>query len=56
VSNYRDIIISHETVRQWSLKFGRAFANLIRPRLPRVGNKWHLDEVVLKISGVKRWL
>ena len=25
-------------------------------RLPRVGDKWHLDEVVLKIAGVKHWL
>jgi putative transposase len=24
--------------------------------LPRAGDKWHLDEVVLKISGVKHWL
>jgi putative transposase len=52
----RGIIVSHETVRQWSLKFGQRFANQIRRRLPRVGDKWHLDEVVLKIAGVKHWL
>src|SRR5215469_13270553 len=28
----------------------------IRRRLPRIGDKWHLDEVVLKIAGVKHWL
>jgi transposase-like protein len=33
-----------------------ALANQIRRRLPRVGDKWHLDEVVLKIAGVKHWL
>ena len=38
----RGIIVSHETVRQWALKFGRHFANQIRRRLPRVGDKWHL--------------
>jgi putative transposase len=27
-----------------------------RRRLPRVGDKWHLDEVVLKIAGVTHWL
>ena len=27
-----------------------------RRRLPRVGDKWHLDEVVRKITGVKHWL
>jgi putative transposase len=52
----RGIIVSHETVRQWALKFGQPFANRIRRRLPRVGDKWHLDEVALKIAGVKHWL
>lgn len=52
----RGIIVSHETVRQWARKFGQAFAKQIRRRLPRSGDKWHLDEVVLKICGVKHWL
>ena len=52
----RGIIVSHETVRQWALKFGQAFANKIRRRLPIAGDKWHLDEVVLTIAGVKHWL
>ena len=52
----RGIIVSHETVRQWTLKFGQAFANQIRRRLPVAGDKWHLDEVVLTIAGVKHWL
>ena len=41
----RAIIVSHETVRQWARKFGQRFANQIRRRLPRVGDKWHLDGV-----------
>ena len=52
----RSIVVSHETVRQWALKFGQAFANQIQRRLPCVGDKWHLDEVVIKIAGVKHWL
>src|ERR671932_267668 len=52
----RGIIISHETVRQWALKFGRAFANEIRRRLAFAGDKWHLDEVVITIAGTKHWL
>jgi len=32
----RGITVSHETVRQWGLKFGQAFANQIRRRLPRI--------------------
>jgi transposase-like protein len=46
----RGIIVSHETVRQWARKLGQQFANRIRRRLLRVGDKWHLDEVVLKIG------
>ena len=52
----RGIIANHETARQWARKLGQSFANWIRRRLPRVGDKWHLDEVVLKIAGVKHWL
>ena len=52
----RGILVSHETVRQWALKFGQGFTNQIRRRLPAAGDKWHLDEVVLTISGVKHWL
>ena len=52
----RGIVASHETVRQWALKFGQAFANRIRRRLPRAGDKWHLDEVAIRIAGVKHWL
>ena len=39
----RGIVVSHETVRQWALKFGQSFANQIRRRLPAPGDKWHLD-------------
>ena len=52
----RGIVVSHETVRQWALKFGQGFANEIRRRLPRAGDKWHLDEVVIKIAGTTPWL
>jgi putative transposase len=52
----RGNIVSHETVRQWARQFGQQFANHIRRRLPQVGDKWHLDEVVLKIGGAKHWL
>src|SRR4051812_49368376 len=52
----RGIAVSHETVRQWARTFGQAFANQIRRRLPRAGDKWHLDEVEVKITGQKHWL
>src|SRR5919199_1501457 len=52
----RGIVVSHETVRQWALRFGQDFADRIRRRLPRAGDKWHLDEVAIKIGGRKHWL
>jgi putative transposase len=52
----RGILVSHETVRQWAMKFGQNFANQIRRRLPAPGDKWHLDEVVISIAGRKHWL
>ena len=39
----RGIAVSHETVRQWALKFGQAFANQIRRRLLAAGDKWHIE-------------
>src|SRR3954471_3672915 len=33
-----------------------AFADQIRRKLPCPGDKWHLDEVCLMISGTKHWL
>ena len=35
----RGIVVSHETIRRWALKFGQDFANRIRRRLPRAGDK-----------------
>jgi len=35
----RGISVTHETIRQWGLKFGREFANRIRRRAPRRGDK-----------------
>src|SRR3954470_3748587 len=52
----RGIVVSHETVRQWGLKFGQGIANRIRRRLPQAEDKSHLDEVAVKIAGQKHWL
>jgi len=52
----RGIVVSHETVRRWALRFGREFADRIRFRLPCAGDKWHLDEVAIRIAGVQHWL
>ncbi|MFB7214774.1 IS6 family transposase [Streptomyces sp. NPDC056255] len=50
----RGVIVSCETVRRWCAKFGQAYADGLRR--PRPGDKWHLDEVFIKINGVRRYL
>src|SRR6266542_3474425 len=52
----RGVIVSHEAIRQWCTKFGAVFASGLRRRRARPGDKWHLDEVVLKINGKRHWL
>ncbi|CAN7692788.1 IS6 family transposase [Phyllobacterium sp. LjRoot231] len=53
---YKGIIVTHQTIRTWAEKFGRGYANKIRRRTPRLGDKWHLDEAVVSIRGRKHWL
>lgn len=52
----RGIVVTYETVRQWCLKFGQTYANELRRRRSRCGDKWHMDEVVLSIQGKKHYL
>ncbi len=52
----RGIVVTYEAIRQWCRKFGQAYANGLRRRQPRPGDKWHLDEVFLKINGETRYL
>ena len=52
----RGIIVSYETVRRWGKKFGQSFANRVRRRRSRPGDKWHMDEVFIRIRGVQHYL
>jgi hypothetical protein len=36
----RGIAVSYETVRRWCVKFGQSFADGVRRRRPRPGDKW----------------
>ena len=52
----RGIEVSREAVRCWVIKFGPLIAaNLRRRRSPPTG-RWHLDEMVVKISGQRMYL
>jgi putative transposase len=50
------VVLIYETIRQWCLKFGHRFANDLRRRRARTGDKWHLDEVFIGINGETRYL
>ena len=47
----RGVVVSYESVREWCMKFGATYAKRIRAHDPRPGDRWHLDEVFLKIQG-----
>jgi len=52
----RGVIVTYETIRQWCAKFGPVYAAGLRRRQPRPGDKWHLDEVFLTITGRRHYL
>ncbi len=43
----RGIMVSYETIRAWGLRFGCLFANELKRRRPRPGDKWFLDEILI---------
>ena len=52
----RGVDVSYETIRAWCDRFGQQYANQLRRRGPRPGDKWHLDEVFVQINGAQRYL
>ncbi len=52
----RGVTLTYETVRDWCRKFGQTYANGLRRRSPRPRDKWHLDEVFLRINGRVHYL
>jgi len=52
----RGLVISHETLRQWNIKFAPLLTEELRHREPRRGSRWFLDEVCVELGGVKHWL
>src|SRR5580700_9897354 len=52
----RGLEISYETGRRWVLKFGPGFVRRLRRSRPRPSNRWHLDEMVVRIAGKRMYL
>jgi putative transposase len=40
----RRVVVTYEAIRKWCRKFGKQYANQLRRRRPRPGDKWHRDE------------
>jgi putative transposase len=52
----RGIIVTRESIRRWSQKFGSEYAQKLRRCRPKPGDTWHLDEVFLRINGELHYL
>ena len=52
----RGITVTYETIRQWCLTFGPAYARTLRRRRGCLGDTWYLDEVFATIQGQRRYL
>jgi len=52
----RGIEVSYETIRCWTLKFGRLFTCNLRRSRPKQTGRWHLDEMVVKIGRKRMYL
>ena len=52
----RGVVVSYETIRGWSLRFGRTYAKTLKRRRPKPGDKWFLDEVFVRIRGKLHYL
>jgi hypothetical protein len=52
----RGVVVTYKAIRKWSRKFGQQYANQLRRRRPRPGDKWYMDEVFLTIKGEHHYL
>ena len=53
----RGVVVTYETIRSWCGRFGPDYANELRARRPRPGDKWHLecDMRAHRMSGYVDW-
>ena len=52
----RGITVSYEAIRLWCLTIGSVYARRLKRRQGRLGDIWHLDEVLVTIQGQRRYL
>ncbi|TCK94566.1 putative transposase [Paraburkholderia sp. BL9I2N2] len=51
----RGVVVSHESIRWWTDKFGASFAHQVRTASRKPGSTWHLDEMFVTLRG-EPWL
>ena len=52
----RGLVVTSEAIRSWCAKFGPDYAARLCRWRPRPGDKWHFDEVFVKINGTTHYL
>ena len=52
----RGVEVTYEAIRTWCTWFGPEYARRLRRQTPQPGDRWHLDEVFIKIGGVRKYL
>ncbi len=52
----RGVNVTHETIRQWAIKFGAQYARRLKRRQGRLGDTWYKDEVFVTINGERQHL
>ncbi len=52
----RGIVVTHESIQHWCLKFGADLARRLHRRRPQPCDTWHPDEVFIRIRGVLHYL
>src|SRR5262249_44980803 len=50
------ISVSHESIRRWCRKFGKVFAEGLRRHRAQPADRWHLDEMQLKMRRTTHYL
>ena len=52
----RGLTVSNESIRRWVLKFGPMIAKNLQKSRPKAYTRWHLDEMVISLSGKQMYL
>ena len=52
----RGIIVSYEAIRLWCAKFGPDYANTLRKRRGKLGDRRFMNEMVVTIHGQRHYL